>query len=186
MNDILIEEKNTKEPYIKELTSDKVINITGESGSGKTYYSSKYKDNEDYIVVDTDEIFGRFENSNGVNRDLGIMFRSKYDILPDVVKDFDLIYKDILDYFKDSDKTIVIDSAQFRNLNDINLLKGTVIVMRTSIDECFNKCVVRWTKNNPCATEEDLKKYEDKKKGMYEWYHNLNDFITKLENFNKN
>lgn len=25
--------------YIKEFTTDKVINITGESGSGKSYYS---------------------------------------------------------------------------------------------------------------------------------------------------
>lgn len=186
MNDILIEEHKTKDPYIKELTSDKIINLAGVSGAGKTYYSSKYKDNEDYIVVDTSEIFSRFENASGVSKDLGIMFRSKYQELPDVNLDFDLIYKDILDYFKDYAKTIVIDSTNFRDIKDMSILKGTVIVMRTSVDECFQKCVNRWCKNNPCATDEDVKNYEDKKKEIYEWYHALNDFIIKIEEYKKN
>lgn len=181
MNEILIEESNTKEPYVKKLTEDKIINLTGVSGAGKTYYSSKYVDNNEYIIVDTNEIFGRFDNASGVSKDLGIMFRAKYSELPDVNKDFDLIYKEILEYFKDSPKTIIIDSSEFRNIKDISILKGIVVVMRTSVDECFNKCVSRWTKNNPCATEDDIKGYEDKKKSMYEWYHTLNDFILKLE-----
>ena len=38
---IIIDESIDKEPYIKELTNDNVINVTGETGSGKSFYSSK-------------------------------------------------------------------------------------------------------------------------------------------------
>ena len=35
MNNLFIELNVDKEPYIKKLTVDNVINLTGESGSGK-------------------------------------------------------------------------------------------------------------------------------------------------------
>ena len=38
-----------KDPYIKNITEDKIINITGESGSGKSYYTNKYLNDDDYI-----------------------------------------------------------------------------------------------------------------------------------------
>lgn len=34
-NELLIELDIDKEPYIKKITDDKIINLTGESGSGK-------------------------------------------------------------------------------------------------------------------------------------------------------
>lgn len=37
--DILIDISISKEPYIKNITNDKIINLTGESGSGKSYFS---------------------------------------------------------------------------------------------------------------------------------------------------
>ena len=40
-----------KDPYIKTLTKDKIINITGESGSGKSYYTNKYLNDDNYIVI---------------------------------------------------------------------------------------------------------------------------------------
>ena len=38
MKDILIDLKINKEPYIKKLTEDNIINLTGESGSDKSTY----------------------------------------------------------------------------------------------------------------------------------------------------
>ncbi|UKI26442.1 MAG: dephospho-CoA kinase [Bacilli bacterium] len=55
-SDLLISRFVNKDPYIKDITDDKVINITGESGSGKSTYTKKYLDNDNYIVIDTDEI----------------------------------------------------------------------------------------------------------------------------------
>ena len=52
-----------------------------------------------------------------------------------------------------SDKTIVIDSIQYINMKDISLLKGEIIVMRDVLVD---------------YTEEELEKYINKKKGMYE------------------
>ena len=45
------------EPYIKDLTNDRIINLTGESGSGKSYFSNKYIKDHNYIVIDTDIVF---------------------------------------------------------------------------------------------------------------------------------
>jgi len=192
INDLLSEVKSKlfmsmyidKEPYIKEITTDKIINITGESGSGKSYYTNQYMDNDDYIIIDTDEVFSRYDKSTGYNRKLGMYFRNKYSQLPSLFEDFDLIYNEILNYFKDTNKTIIIDSAQYRNINDISLLKGKLIVMRTSIDKCYQRCIDRWKSLNKDYTEEELKKYSDKKLGMYSWYKDINKFIIKVESLN--
>lgn len=180
-NDLLISRFIDKEPYIKEISNHKIINITGESGSGKSYFSKEYIDNDNYIVIDTDEVFSKFENSSAINKELGIMFRNKYEKLPNIFEDFDLIYKDILNYFKESDKTIVIDSAQFRNIKDYSLLKGKVIIMRTSINTCYERCINRWILNHKNHTKDELDKYKNKKYGMFSWYKALNKFLKEIE-----
>ena len=171
-----------KDPYIKVLTTDKVINLTGQSGSGKSTYAKTNFSDDDYLVIDTDEILSinRFKNSSGINRELGIYFRDKYDILPNLGDDFDLIYSDILEYCKDIDKTIVIDCAQFHCIKDISLLKGKVIVIRTCINTCYNRCIERFMKNNDYTLEE-LEKYKEKKKSIYSWYLQTNKFIEEID-----
>lgn len=181
-NDILIDLKQDKEPYIKQITKDKIINLTGESGSGKSYYARKYINDDNYIVIDTDEVFARYEHSTGINKELGSYFRNKYETLPSLFDDFDLIYDEIITFFKDYNKTIVIDSAQFRNMKDIDKLKGTIIVIRTSIDNCYKRSIERFKNNYPNATKEELNKFSEKKKGMYKWYLSLNEFILKIDN----
>jgi len=94
---------------------------------------------------------------------------------------FDEFYVRILDYFKDSDKTIIIDSAQYRNIKDYSLLKGKIIVMRTSIDTCYARVINRFKEKNPNYTIEEFKKYCNKKKGMYNWYKSLNEFIKEID-----
>lgn len=174
-----------KAPYTKILSSDKVINLTGESGSGKSYCAKKYFNNSDYIVIDTDDVFSRYDKAEGINKELGSWFRNKYDKIPDVCEDFSLIYKDILDYFKDSDKTIVIDSAQFRNLRtkeELSLLKGEVIIIRTCLDNCYHRCIERWKdKKNNNYSKEELDNFNNKKLGIYRWYKSLNKFINNVD-----
>ncbi len=157
-----------KEPYIKDLTNDKIINLTGQSGSGKS---------------DTDEILSehRFENSNGINKELGKYFRSKYKELPNCGDDFDLIYTEILEYCKKYDKTIVIDCAQFHCIKDINLLKGKIIIIRTCIDTCYNRTISRFKDNNPNYIDEELEKYMERKKAIFKWYKFSNEFIEKID-----
>jgi len=171
-----------KEPFVKRFTEDKIINLTGQSGSGKSTYAEEHFNSDDYLVVDTDEILSenRFPQSSGINRELGELFRSKYEVLPNCGDDFDLIYKEILDYCKKYDKTIVIDCAQFHCIKDISLLKGTIIILRTSIDTCYNRTIERYKLNNTNYTEEELNTYKEKKKAIYKWYKYSNEFIEKI------
>ena len=172
-----------KEPYIKELTEDKIINLTGQSGSGKSTYANEHFNSDEYLIVDTDEILSdsRYLKTTGINKELGDYFRNKYKELPNCGDNFDLIYSEILDYCKKYDKTIVIDCAQFHCIKDINLLKGKIIIIRTCIDTCYNRTISRFKGNNPNYTDEELEKYMERKKSIFKWYKFSNEFIEKID-----
>lgn len=74
-SELLISINTDKEPYIKNITSDKVINITGESGSGKSYYTDKYHNDNNYIVIDTDLIFSKQTTNNKYILELREIFK---------------------------------------------------------------------------------------------------------------
>lgn len=185
-SDLLISRFVNKDPYIKNITDDKVINITGESGSGKSTYTKKYLDNDKYIVIDTDEIIKDTSTNNKYCIEFREYLKNKYkDNIPNICSEFNVIYNDILEYYKNTDKTLVIDSAQFRNLiteKEINLLKGKIIIIRTSIEECYKRVINRWKEINKNYTEEELDKYKNKKVGMFEWYKSLNKFLENVDN----
>ena len=168
-----------KEPYIKDITNDKIINITGESGSGKSYYSDKYIKYDNYIVIDTDVVFGDRQSDNKESVELRNAFSEKpKDFL---INNFDEFYLKVLNYFKNSNKTIVIDSAQYRNIKDYKILKGKIIVMRTSINTCYERVLKRWKSINKDFTNEEYIKYAERKKGMFKWYKSLNNFLKKID-----
>lgn len=183
-SDLLVSINVNKEPYIKDITSDNIINITGESGSGKSTYANKYLNDDNYIVIDTDELKGNRPTDNKNSLEFRAYLVNKYEEnIPDICADFNIIYKEILDYYKNTDKTLVIDSAQYRNLRteeDLRLLKGKIIIIRTPIDTCYERCVNRWKNIMKNYSEDDLEKYKAKKKNMYSWYRYLNDFIKNV------
>ena len=187
-SNLLISRFVDKEPYIKEITNDNIINLTGQSGSGKSTYASKYFNSNDYLIIDTDEIFSehRYKNTTGINKELGEYFRNKYDVLPNCGDDFDLIYKEILEYTKNYNKIIVIDCAQFHCIKDISILKGKLIVIRTSINTCYNRTIERYKNNYPNYTNDELEKYKEKKKGIFKWYKYTNKFIENIDLFVNN
>lgn len=176
---LLISRFVDKEPYIKKITDDKVINLTGESGSGKSYYSDKYANDENYIIIDTDIVFSDKPSDNKESVELRKIFNDKpKDYL---FTNFDEFYLSVLDYYKDIDKTIVIDSAQYRNIKDCSILKGEIIVMRTSIETCYERVLNRWKSINKNYNNEDYEKYAEKKTAMFKWYDNLNNFLEKID-----
>ena len=93
MKSIYIDEKISKEPYIKKLSDDKVINITGESGSGKSYYTKQFINNDKYIVIDTDLIFSDMK-ANEETLELRKIFKN--DSKEILFNDFDNFYLKIL------------------------------------------------------------------------------------------
>ena len=178
-SDLLISRFIDKEPYIKDITNDKIINITGESGSGKSYFSNKYLKDNNYIVIDTDIVFSDKLSENKESLELRNIFKSKSkDYL---FTNFDDFYLQVLDYFKYSNKTLVIDSAQYRNIHDYSILKGKIIVMRTSIETCYERTLQRWKFNNE-YNEEKYQQFAKKKLEMFKWYKSLNKFLIKINN----
>ena len=91
-----------------------------------------------------------------------------------------MIYNDILNYCKKYDKTIVIDCAQFHCIKDISLLKGKLIVIRTCIDNCYNRTIERYKTINKDYSDDDLKDYKARKKSIYKWYKYSNEFLEKV------
>lgn len=174
-----------KKPYVKNISNDPVINLTGESGSGKSFYAQQYMNDDNYVVIDTDEVFASFDIATGYNLVFGKYLREKYDVLPDLFNDFDLCYQEVLEFFKDCGKTVVIDSALFKAMKDVSKLKGKLIVMRTSVNTCYERCLERFKNKFPGYTEEDFIKYQDKKKHMYKWYLELNEFLKRVEEVDK-
>lgn len=173
-----------KEPYVKELTKDKIINLTGQSGSGKSTYAKEHFNSEDYLIIDTDEVLSenRYPNSTGINKELGTMFRKKYNQLPNLADDFDLIYNEIINYCKDINKTIIIDCAQFHCVKDLNTLKGKIIILRTDIETCYQRTISRWISNhNGKYNQEELEKYKERKKSIFKWYKGTNQFIENID-----
>lgn len=180
---ILISRFVSKSPLIKELTNDKVINITGESGSGKSTFTKKYLENDEYLVIDTDLVMSQKATDNKIIIELRQLFSDKdKDYL---ISNFDEFYSKTLAYLKDISKTIVIDSAQFRNLKDLSLLKGQMIVIRTDINTCYERVLKRWQQDRKNYTKDEYIKYINKKKPMFTWYKSINKFITKLEEISK-
>lgn len=169
-----------KDPYIKHISDDPVLNLTGESGSGKSTLTKDYKDREDCIVIDTDSVFGGQEKSTEEQK-LYDHLKKKYKEIPNLCENFDSLYKDILDFFKDSGKMIIIDSAQYRNLKDLSLLKGDIMVLRTCVNTCYERCMKRYEEENPNATFEEKAAYQNRKKNIYKWIHLLNNFLDKLD-----
>ena len=175
-SDLLISRFIDKKPYIKDITKDKIINVTGESGSGKSYFSNKYLNDENYIVIDTDVIFSDSPTDNKEIMNLRKIFNNKpKDYL---FTNFDEFYIKTLEYFNDTSKTVVIDSAQYRNIKDCSILKGKIIVMRTSIETCYERVLNRWKSNMKTYTKEEYKKYATRKSGMFKWYKGLNKFLS--------
>ena len=110
------------------------------------------------------------------------MFRQKYNQLPSLADDFDLIYNEIINYCKDIDKTIIIDCAQFHCVKDLKTLKGKIIILRTDIETCYQRTISRWISNhNGKYSQEELEKYKERKKSIFKWYKGTNQFIENID-----
>jgi len=177
--ELFITESVDKDFYVKRISDDLIINLTGESGSGKSTMCSELV-SIDSIIVDTDNVFRKDVNDDEVSLKLYNFIMDKYGRIPSITDEFDMCYECILECFNDRSKLLVIDSAQFRNMKDLSKLKGEVIVIRTCIDTCYNRCISRYENNNSNATMEDKINYINRKKNIYKWYHKLNEFIYNI------
>ena len=61
---------------MKQISNDKIINVTGSVGSGKSTYGREYKDNNDYIVIGLDSILSD-KDPDSMNKEI-LELRKKY------------------------------------------------------------------------------------------------------------
>ena len=179
--ELFITESVDKDLFIKRISDDLIINLTGESGSGK-YTMCKELSGIDSIIIDTDNVFFKKIGDDEYSKKLYEFLINKFGRIPSLIDEFDLCYDAILECFYDSYRLLIIDSAQFRNMKDLSKLKGEVIVVRTCIDTCYNRCISRFDERFPDATFEEKSDYIVRKKSIYKWYHNINEFIMKVYN----
>lgn len=170
--DLGIDRVIDKEPIYCKISESPIINITGEGGSGKSTYSNKYKNKDNYIVVDYDLVIGKCEDGT-IEYQIKEHLKRKYgDVIfkpqniDETKKYFTIIYCEIINMFNDIEKTIVLDGTQLRFIENVDLIQGELIILRLSIETCVLRSVTRKKDNNPTLTEEDIIKYENHRRDI--------------------
>ena len=132
-----------QEDYIKDLTDDKIINVIGTKGSGKTTSSLKYIDDDDYIVINCDRLFElpSTEKEDKELANIRKMLNDKYGKL-NMNDDFTNCYNDIVEYILSKNKKGLIEGNVIQNI-DPKQLKGKIIIKRTASYKSFKRAVKR-------------------------------------------
>ena len=133
-----------KKDYEKIITKDNVINVIGTKGSGKTSSSLKYINNDEYIVVNCDYLFGLSEDIKNDKEMFKIreMLQKKYGPI-DPKENFIKYYNDIINYILSKNKKVFIEGNAIQDINPITLLKGKIIIKRTAVLKSFFRAVKR-------------------------------------------
>ena len=133
--------------YVKQLTTDNIINIIGTKGSGKTTSSLRYIDNDNYIVINCDRLF-ELPSKEKEDKELSKirnMLQQKYAKL-NIDDDFTKCYIDIVEYILNKNKGGLIEGNVIQSVNP-KYLKGSVIIKRTAVYKSFKRAVKRDYKN---------------------------------------
>ena len=75
----------------------------------------------------------------------------------------------------------MIVSNQFYCCQNIDVIKGKVIVLRDSIDTCYQKMISDWIEHHDNYSDLELSEYKEKAKTIYSWYTKVNEFIKKID-----
>ena len=183
----LIDLYENKDPLIIDISDDKVINITGETGSGKSTYVKNNFNNDNYEIIETDVLFNDNAKVDPLLTKIRRQIFQKYSDehypggynLRINFNHFDNVLKIIMNNIKNTDKIVVIDSGQFRHLKKYELLKGKLIIIRTSITEAISRAIKRFDMLYPNATEFEKEEHRMKKYTAYELHKKFNTLIIK-------
>lgn len=185
-----------KNDYVKELSSDDVVNIIGAKGSGKTTSSLKYINDDDYIVINCDRLLELPGSNEHEDKELPIirdMLKNKYGKIKEG-KEFVNCYNDIVGYIKKKNKKALIEGNIIQDIEPITQLKGKVIVKRTGVIKSFIRAVKRDYPNEYFMKLEiekhgklgkfyRFKNIVKRRKNVFKIYHNIESIIDDLSNF---
>lgn len=131
----------------KFLSDDNVINIIWTKWSGKTTRTLKYINSNKYIVINCDRLL-EMPSDEKEDEELWKIrthLRKKYGTIPTWNK-FAKCYEDIIKYITEKNKIAVIEWNIIQEI-DPKLLKGKIIIKRTSIFKSYIRAVKRDFKN---------------------------------------
>lgn len=136
-----------KEDYVKILTNDDVINVIGTKGSGKTTSTLKYLGDDSYIVINCDRLFELPSDEKEDKELIKIrdMLKEKYETIK-TGEEFIECYNDIIEYIFSKKKKCIIEGNVVQNISP-GLLKGKIIVKRTSIIKSYIRSIKRDYRN---------------------------------------
>ena len=125
------------------LTDDKVINLIGTKGSGKTTSSLQYLKDDHYIVVNCDRLLELpcKEEEDKELSNIREMLKEKYGEIQEGEK-FIPCYNDIVEYISNKNKIALIEGNIIQDINP-DLLKGKIIIKRTGVLKSFVRAVKR-------------------------------------------
>ena len=183
-----------RQDYIKKITEDNIYNITGEKGSGKSYFGNGKDNLEECVVIHLDPVFTvegnpKHDYSTEVRNLLLDNFGSP--LLPDKYFE-EKYYPIIVDYLKNSQKEGYIEGGSLAEIKDISQIKGVVIVKRTGVFKCFLR-VLKRDYHNEYFMKEAIQKYGKlgkfmrlknvikRRKKIFKTYHEIEKFIERLE-----
>ena len=108
--------------YVKKISDDEIINITGNVGSGKSTYGRKYRDNSDYIIIGFDSISSDKApyTMNEEILELRKILLKKYN---DLTLDEMSYYDDIVKFIKSKNKKGIIEGGYITQVDDISKIK---------------------------------------------------------------
>lgn len=160
-----------KEEIEVKCTEDKIINITGMIGAGKTTKADKYRKSENYIVISLDCLYrGQDkEKNNKETMKINEILKEKFPNQDDE-KYFKKYYQEIIKYISNSNKPVtwVLEGQHIYRYIELKDIKGTLIVKRTCLINCWKRSIIRHIKKKKI----ELKNNQISRKQYYEniWY----------------
>lgn len=176
-----------------ECTKDKIINITGMIGSGKTTMANKYRKDNNYIVISLDCLYrGQDkENMNEQTMKINEILKEKF-LNQDNEKYFKQYYYEILKYIENFDKPVIwiMEGQHIYRYLDIEDIKGKLIVKRTCIFNCWRRSIIRHIKRKRIELHSNKitkKQYYNniwywikRRTKQLKYYKKLNEFLYKI------
>ncbi len=186
------------------LTEDKIVNITGMMGAGKTTLAHTIKDKENFELVSLDWMFG-YSLGNRPQK-INNMLKEFENIYPETKnqKIFQYFYnrkkdkKVDLKYYEYTDKIYnyliekisepqVIEGRHIYEYMNPNFLKGKIIIKRTSLIHAYKRAFkrdvgneIKRYKKGEIKITKVLKKFQERVKIPIHDYMKINKFINTI------